>query len=118
MAQCPAHADKTPSLSIAETSDGRLLVHDFAGCSVGDVLDSLGLEMSDLYPERLGDHLPAQRRGAHSHAANMALKVMAHEALVVAFAAEAIVRGEPLSIMDAGRIAQAAIVLRQAAAQV
>lgn len=45
---CPAHKDKTPSLAITETGD-RILLHCFGGCSVGDVLGSLGLQMSDLY---------------------------------------------------------------------
>ncbi|MBL8565292.1 MAG: toprim domain-containing protein [Hyphomicrobiaceae bacterium] len=32
MARCPAHDDSTPSLSIKETRDGKLLVHCHAGC--------------------------------------------------------------------------------------
>ena len=32
IARCPAHPDKTPSLSIREADDGKLLVHCFAGC--------------------------------------------------------------------------------------
>lgn len=40
--RCPAHADRDPSLSVAEGRDGRLLVHCFAGCDFRDVLASLG----------------------------------------------------------------------------
>ena len=33
MARCPAHDDHTPSLSIAEAADGKVLVHCHAGCA-------------------------------------------------------------------------------------
>ena len=32
-AKCPAHADKTPSLSVRDGDDGRLLTNCFSGCS-------------------------------------------------------------------------------------
>ena len=48
---CPAHDDKTPSLSIKRLPDGRLLIHCFAGCGAIDVLDSMGLDYGDLYPD-------------------------------------------------------------------
>jgi putative DNA primase/helicase len=40
MARCPAHDDKTPSLSISGESS-RLLVHCHAGCSQADVIRAL-----------------------------------------------------------------------------
>ena len=40
LACCPAHQDKSPSLSISEKSD-RTLVHCFSGCPQGDVIDAL-----------------------------------------------------------------------------
>lgn len=49
-ARCPAHDDKGPSLSIRETDDGRVLVHCFAGCSVHEIAQAVGLELSDLFP--------------------------------------------------------------------
>lgn len=51
LACCPAHDDKSPSLSLLETPDGRILVHCFAGCSANDVLAAVGLTLSDLYPD-------------------------------------------------------------------
>ncbi|MCB2199508.1 AAA family ATPase [bacterium] len=53
LAQCPAHDDKNPSLSIAEAPDGRVLMHCQAGCTIESILEALGLKMADLYPERL-----------------------------------------------------------------
>jgi hypothetical protein len=41
MARCPAHRDRTPSLSIREADDGRLLLKCFAGCSWADLRQAL-----------------------------------------------------------------------------
>ncbi|MEQ1719447.1 MAG: toprim domain-containing protein [Hyphomicrobium sp.] len=41
IARCPAHADSTPSLSINETGDGKLLVHCHAGCEQTAVIATL-----------------------------------------------------------------------------
>lgn len=53
MACCPAHEDRTPSLSIRELpeEDGKLLIHCFAGCSAEDVLAAVGLDFADLFPD-------------------------------------------------------------------
>ena len=55
IASCPAHEDRSPSLSIREIDD-RLLIHDFGGCDTGDVLAALGLNISDLFEPPL-EHL-------------------------------------------------------------
>jgi hypothetical protein len=41
IARCPAHEDRTPSLSISDGADGKVLVHCHAGCSQSAVLDAL-----------------------------------------------------------------------------
>lgn len=56
IARCPAHGDKSPSLSIRECDDGRVLLHDFAGCSIEEVLGAVGLTFDALFPERPIDH--------------------------------------------------------------
>ena len=38
MARCPVHDDRTPSLSIRDADDGRLLVHCHAGCDQAHVI--------------------------------------------------------------------------------
>ena len=49
LAQCPAHGDRSPSLSIRELDDGRVLLHDFGGCDTQAVLEALGLTLADLF---------------------------------------------------------------------
>ena len=47
-AQCPAHEDRNPSLSIKDTDD-RVLLKCHAGCATEEVARALGLEMADLF---------------------------------------------------------------------
>jgi hypothetical protein len=54
MAKCPGHDDEKSSLSIKEGDDGRVLLHCHAGCSFEVILDALGLEAKDLFPEKAG----------------------------------------------------------------
>lgn len=64
VARCPAHKDRTASLSLRELDDGRVLCHCFAGCEVGAVLGAVGLDLADLYPPRdgAGAGRPSERR--------------------------------------------------------
>lgn len=62
MAVCPAHQDKSPSLSLSRGEDGRALVHCFAGCKTRDVLGAVGLEMHNLFPESLSKEQRKQFR--------------------------------------------------------
>jgi putative DNA primase/helicase len=43
-ARCPAHDDRTASLTINETKDGKLLLHCHAGCDFGQIIDAAGVE--------------------------------------------------------------------------
>jgi hypothetical protein len=111
IARCPAHADRSPSLSIAEGDEGRTLIRCFAGCDVTDVLGAVGLTLVNLFPERVRDLSPlgrAQRREATRAAnAEAAANVLAMEAAVVQIAAADTVRGKPLDDADRARLAQA-----------
>ncbi|MCC6321729.1 MAG: DUF3987 domain-containing protein [Phycisphaerales bacterium] len=65
--KCPAHDDRTPSLSIHAGDDGRALVNCHAGCTVHAVCGSIGLRASDLFEpdpnRRTGDAPRTRRRG-------------------------------------------------------
>jgi hypothetical protein len=62
LAKCPGHEDRSPSLSVREMEDGRILIHDFGGCQVEEVLDAVGLTFDSLFPERPIDHAKRERR--------------------------------------------------------
>ena len=51
MAKCPAHEDRTASLSIGEWDDGRVLLTCHAGCSLEAILAAAHLEARDLFPQ-------------------------------------------------------------------
>jgi hypothetical protein len=61
---CPAHDDRTPSLSVRFSDDGTLLVHCHAGCDQSTVISSL--RQLGLWPDRQGvarsERLPLQLR--------------------------------------------------------
>jgi hypothetical protein len=50
-AKCPGHADRSPSLSIKEGKDGRVLVKCWAGCELSAVLKACGLTLRNLFPD-------------------------------------------------------------------
>jgi hypothetical protein len=58
LAQCPAHPDRTPSLSLRDGENGCLLVRCFAGCPQEAVIDAL--RELDLWPGHDGS-------GARAH---------------------------------------------------
>ena len=59
---CPAHNDKSPSMSIKIT-DKRILLHCFAGCYTEEILSVIGLQMSDLFfDDRVKTSEPVSRK--------------------------------------------------------
>jgi len=52
-AQCPAHNDGNPSLSVTRI-EGSVLLHCFGGCDVDDVLGKLGMSKRDLFDDSRG----------------------------------------------------------------
>lgn len=52
IARCPAHDDRSPSLSISETADGKVLLHCFTGCSYESLLSALGIDRTQSFTPR------------------------------------------------------------------
>jgi hypothetical protein len=50
-ARCPVHEDRVSSLSISRGEEGRALIYCHAGCSLDDLLLTLGLTLSDLFDD-------------------------------------------------------------------
>lgn len=95
LARCPAHDDRSPSLSI-KRADGRVLLHCFAGCEVGDVLAAIGRTLADLFDEPLSHHRPPlghNERKRYGQALE-AMKALRHELIVVDLATKAMRNGQ------------------------
>lgn len=89
VARCPAHDDRSPSLSI-KRGDDRVLVHCFAGCEKDSVISALGLGAGDLFDRPLAHNvapLSKYQRRRHGQARE-ALKALHHELSVVYVLAE------------------------------
>lgn len=73
MARCPAHDDRTPSLSIGETADGKVLVKCHAGCPQVQVIAAL--QDRGLWPTSDRHRKAIPRRSAQEQ------RALKHEAL-------------------------------------
>lgn len=104
LACCPAHPDKTPSLTVRALNDGRILVHCFSGCGAADVVAALGLEMTDLFPERLGEFKPVPQ----PFSAMDVLRALRRESGVLAIAVAHVADGKPIHEQHKQRIDLAA----------
>lgn len=106
IARCPAHEDRSPSLTLRSEDTGVILLHCFAGCSPDSILGAVGLSFSDLFPEPLTREFIPKIHAPFS--ALDALKCIAAESAIVAIASSDIAMGKPLSDADASRVATAA----------
>ena len=109
IARCPAHDDRSPSLSIREADDGKILVNCFAGCGAIDVLDALGLPWAALFPSKATS--PDQRYFRPSSTripARDLLEVISTETSVVAMVAADMLANHTIGETDWQRLAKAA----------
>lgn len=63
IARCPAHEDRTPSLSISRGNDGRAILHCHGGCDTKDILAAIGIELRDLFPPTVNNKPKAKTKG-------------------------------------------------------
>ena len=100
MVCCPAHDDRTPSLSIREIEDGRVLVHCFAGCPAGDVLTAVGLSLADLFPDSERSH---HKSGVPQWKRERLLATADHETIVLACIRDDYDKGVPIDVERAAK---------------
>ena len=99
VACCPAHNDKSPSMTIKATPE-TILIHCFGGCSTEEILGAVGMTFDDLYP----DHGKTVAPGKLSPKA--ALECIGFEALVV-MASAGTLRQRKLTADEMNRLTQA-----------
>lgn len=103
LACCPSHDDRSPSLAIKYT-DEKILLHCFAGCSVDEIVASLGHELSDLMPDR-----PQYQKGTRPPKFNKyeLFDRLSYEAGILVIACKQLRNGISVSQDDDRRITQA-----------
>jgi hypothetical protein len=95
LARCPSHDDKSPSMTLHEAPDGRVLVRCWAGCSFEEIVGAVGLGWEPWFPPKLEqDHVTAVRR---PYPAGDVLEALAFEATVVAVTAGDLARDGTLT---------------------
>ena len=111
-ARCPAHQDKTPSLSIRQ-ADNRILLFDFGGCEVSDILAAIGLTWSDICPERkipFAQAIAQGHRRQRRRLADIPATEYARNVLLIASADQK--AGRPLSLADRATVEVAKRILQ------
>jgi hypothetical protein len=111
VSKCPAHDDKSPSLSIKDCGDGTLLMHCFSGCSSVSVIQSLGLKFEDLFPESDFGMPQNRKRRGQSH---VAINALNRDFIVMLLAARDVVAGHRLNKEDLKRVEKAYETIRSA----
>lgn len=108
--RCPScGGGSTSSLSVGVGADGAVLLKCFKGCEVAQVVDALGLQLSDLFPPKLEagqGAAPMKRRRLISD--RQALDLLHDEAQLVAIVGLNLARGVPVVDADLERVLQAA----------
>jgi len=105
-ASCPAHEDRSPSLAIRETEDGRILLKCFGGCSVQEIVGSIGMDIGELFPpdDKLSHHKPKVKNAFY---ATDLLRVIEFESVLVSVAASNLANGVKLNDNDRSRLRKA-----------
>ena len=108
-AACPACGGKsTNTLSVRRGDNGTVLLKCFkSGCEVETIAHALGLDLSDLFPER-DDARPVNKpRRIGLMLPMQAIELIANEAWLTAVAAENLANGYTLTDVDLARLRDA-----------
>lgn len=103
IACCPAHEDRSPSMTLRAEDDGRILVRCFAGCGFEEIVGAVGLGYEPWFPPKPPQHdrVPAVRR---PFPAGDVLQALAFECIVIAVHAADIATGKPMTDLEKARM--------------
>lgn len=108
IAKSPTRNERTASLSIRQTDEGRILLHDFGGSDAAEILAALGLNWVQLIPPHLRtnrSYSPAERQG---HDARAALNTISMAASLTRICANRLADGRALAKDDRDQLRRAA----------
>ena len=101
MCLCPSHDDRSRSMKITQSDNGKVLINCFAGCTPIEILDAVGLTIDDLFEEPL-QH---SSKGIKGHVyPREVLKAMIPELMITLISAFTLKKGEALNDVDHERL--------------
>ena len=106
LACCPAHDDRSPSLSVRATDDGTVLLKCWSGCGAADIVQAVGLSLKDLFPHNPNFRTPM--RPGERWVPRDVIQALAHELLLSVMYCSAMAAGKQLTPEDADRLTLAA----------
>jgi hypothetical protein len=109
-ALCPAHGDKRPSLGIKLTDDDKILLHCWCGCSVSEIVGAIGMNLSDLMPERPQGYDRTRSRAPRFSKSEMFDRLL-HESTVLSLAVRKLRSGQAMTDVDTARVVQAETII-------
>ena len=115
LACCPAHNDKHPSLKVTLTDDGKILIKCWAGCEITAIVTALGLELQDLFPDKISY---TKRSKPPKFNRIELFERLVFEALILYVAIQQLQQGTPLNEVDALRVGQAMSLIDELKAEV
>jgi len=103
---CPAHEDKSPSLSIRQVDDGRILMHCFANCAIQAIVDAVGMDVGDLFPsdEKRMNYPDSVKPVKAAFYATDLMRIIHFEATIVQIVAFDLSEGKDISETDRQRL--------------
>ncbi len=102
LACCPAHDDRSPSLTIKQTDDGTVLLKCWSGCGAADIVQVVGLSLRDLFPER--PYFRTPMRPGERWVPRDVIQALAHEHILGVMYNSAMAAGNQLTQDDSERL--------------
>jgi|SRR5699024_9637163 len=115
LSECPSCDKKRRTLVISEDANKTILLHCYRGCRAIDVVQAVGLKLSDLFEQKDERRMSARELAVHRRRTKLTrveacLNTIGYEADVIDFAIKDIESGAPRDAMLARmRIAKSRI---------